>query len=261
MQRSMKSTGMFNRIVELVKTETGVKVIDGVKEALASHDANEAMGSLKNIAADKIYETVNQQLSRIPENYRGHIDFDIKNKRLFLSHSLLLKMARFAASSRDDIDIKELYSLTEGSYYCRAEVKKETVSLRFIIEQIIFDDNQAMVVIKTPDKIKIEDRPIINFFATTFISLFGGTEIGETLISSKLPPNIKWDGRIAKCSFEVPEEYIPKWLQSSPVILVANQDSRGLWFTFNETYTIGYWIIKIITWVYSLLIPKVTSVQ
>ena len=231
-------SGALSCLAEAVKTEAGKKLVMHAKEAVTSKSVRKAFNAAKKAAKDKVTQTVTDQLSKIPDDLRKHIDVDTKNKRVFLSNTLILKASVYASSLSDDIHIIDLHPVTDG-YICRARVAEKTVKLKFTIEQLVWDHGQVSVEFSTPDGVEVEGHSVINYLSKSIIWLFGGTQFGEAILSAKFPPTFRWDGKRATCSFDFPKEDFPGWIQSSTGVMHVGQDAQGLWFSFDEFETLA----------------------
>ena len=69
------------------------KPVDSSKKSFLSQGVRKALNGVKRTAIDKISQSTNEQLSKIPKNLRKHVDLDIKNKRIFLSNTFILEIA------------------------------------------------------------------------------------------------------------------------------------------------------------------------
>ena len=66
----------------------------------------------------------------------------------------------------------------------------------------------------------------------------GGTELGEAILSSKLPADLRWNGHHARLELALPQGVLPRWLShAGPAVFRVTQDSRGLWITFDALAT------------------------
>ena len=94
------------------------------------------------------------------------------------------------------------------------------------------------VTLSTPDAITIESRPALTFIARSIVWLLGGTELGEAILSSKLPADLRWNGHHARLELALPQGVLPRWLShAGPAVFRVTQDSRGLWITFDALAT------------------------
>lgn len=202
---------------------------------------------IKSAAMNKITSSADHLISTLPHDLRKHIDLDLKNLRLLISNTFIYKAVNYASSYSENITIMDLSASDLNEWYiCRAKINDKVLNVRFIVDRIILENNKAVITFLTPNGIEIENRNILNLLAKTFISIFGGTEIGESVLSKKFPPNIRWDGKEVCISFDLPELEFSKLMKYGAAVITASQENRGLWFTFDKYETFRYIIVLII---------------
>lgn len=239
--------GRLKNIVNIANTETGKKL----KKTLLSGRPGK-IARAKQIIDDKIEDSFNHVLLQIPGKYRDLIHLEIPQNQLFISHKFITEaINHFAARYADTVEIIE-FTPEDDCYFCRARIDSKVIALRFKIEQVIIESGKATAIMETPKGIAIENNTLLNFFAKSFVALFGGTSFGEFVLSSKLPSTVTWDGRKAKFAFDIPKEKTWQWVHKTIAAIKVEHEAKGLLLAFSaqETYhlilsLIVEWLIKL----------------
>jgi hypothetical protein len=101
-----------------------------------------------------------------------------------------------------------------------------------VVTGVIWRGTTITVELSTPEPINVADRPVLTFLARAISGLFGGTTVGEHLLSGPLPQGARWNGRDASISFDVPNAMAAR--RAPPVAIDVSQDTLGLWLRFAD---------------------------
>ena len=205
------------------------------KQSMFSRLAN-AVG---NVASD--------HLTRLPARVRDHLKVDIANKRFFLSHKMFAASVRAAADLTGKFKIAELRPLADA-YKLVAQVGGRDVVTRFRIESVTWSEGQVVVRLSVPEGVEITSSPVMNFIAAGVCRIFGGTFIGESILSSPLPPNMRWDGRTAWWTSQISSTHdLPEWLTAAePLVLTVDHEAEGIRFTVDADTRTLLWLVPLV---------------
>ena len=195
---------------------------------------------------ERIKTVVNQKanacLSHLPPQVRKHVRVEPTNGRFLVSHTLLVRAVKAAAAQSDAVVINELRPVP-GAYRCVATIRDRKVSADFTVHSVTWDGDQVTVCLLTPRGVDL-DGPVLNFIASAICAVFGGTAIGEAILSGPLPAGVRYDGRKLRWSAAISLDHaLPSWVRAcTPIVLNATHDSRGLWFSLKVTWRVFVWL-------------------
>jgi len=147
---------------------------------------------------------------------------------VFLSHEIVTTAARAAVANIKGLELNEITATPKG-YRCRGRVGVGDVTIVLVPEVVTWARDAITVTLGTPDGVQIEARPVLNALAAAIIMVVGGTKLGEVLLSTALPEQVRWDGEHAVCVFSVPKGAAHRFGRTEVVTLNISQDARGLW--------------------------------
>ena len=199
--------------------------------------------SLFGHIANMVGDVTRDHLAKIPASIREHVKVDPANKRFFFSHESFTAAVRAAAGRSDTFEIRELRPLPDA-YHLSAQIRGRNVETQFRVETITWADGQVEVQLGVPEGVKIASSPVLNFIAAGVCKVFGGTSVGEAILSAPLPSNIRWDGKIVRWTSQVsPTHTMPGWVRAAePLVFTATHERRGLWFSIDVTVSIFLWL-------------------
>lgn len=197
-------------------------------------------GRIANVVGD----VVGDHLVKLPASIRDHVQVDAANKRFFLSHEVFTAAVRAAASQSNTFEIVELRPLPDA-HHLTAQVRGRDVVARFRIESITWADGQVVVKLSVPEGVEITSSLVLNFIAAGVCKIFGGTSVGEAILSAPLPPNVRWDGQTVQWITQIsPTHVMPKWIRTAePLVLTVAHERRGIWFSIDVTASIFLWLV------------------
>ena len=168
---------------------------------------------------------------RIPPELSKHVELDILGKHVRLSHEVVRRLVAWAAEAEggDDVTLDEM-AWTPRGYRTRIATGGTVVTTTLVPQRVTWRPGELTVGITTPEGAAIEGRPILNFFLAAVGLLVGGTGLAEAILSSPLPPQIRWNGKAAVCTIATPGMSLPSWVADAATVTATfTPDQSGLW--------------------------------
>jgi hypothetical protein len=217
-----------------------------------STDKTGFWGALKSLANETVVQPLIAQAESHAAAFGEDVSLDIEHRRVFISDSLI---AKFIRSNSEKIDLME-FEWDGECYRCRAQVGSRTLSGRLTLDSVHWDGGQVTAIGTTPDAPTIEGAPVQSWLLGQFVALFGGTSVGESVLSNATPPGVTWNGRRITWTHPLDTTAMGNTgIALRSVSLDANvaHDARGLWITVDSAAPTFLGLVEVVLFVLRLV--------
>ena len=199
------------------------------------------MGIVKNFIRDIAKERIT-----IPDHLKEWIDIDFTNMRALVAHEIIIKGVNHIVAKQSNPSITIDSILLQDNEYYKFHLSKASDKHTISIQPMVLELNKDKVQFTalTPGGLKCDSKPVLTAFLGVMLSLFGDTDLGEAIMSRKLPAKIRWDGKIGTLHIDRKDfpDHLSK-LPDFPMVTRLEMEHKGVWFSFDCKLT----LVKIVT--------------